>query len=132
MGVPQSDRSALGWTWTSSPRIPSSVAELPEDRELAARQALALAPGNVPALRELGVSLLRLRDASGAVDALEEAAHGAPGDGEVWNTLGAAYATAGRLDEAEGAWTRAVTLDPEQENARRNLERLRAREGAPR
>jgi Flp pilus assembly protein TadD len=92
-----------------------------------ARQALALEPGNVAALRQLGVSLLRLRDASGAVDALEEAARGAPEDAEVWNTLGAAYATAGKLDEAEGAWTRAVTLDPGQESARRNLERLRGR-----
>ncbi|HEX5042800.1 MAG TPA: tetratricopeptide repeat protein [Candidatus Polarisedimenticolaceae bacterium] len=92
-----------------------------------ARQALVLSPGDVPALRQLGVSLLRLGDAGGAVDALEEAVRGAPEDAEVWNALGAAYASANRPNEAEGAWTRAIGLDPGQENARRNLERLRAR-----
>ena len=95
-----------------------------------ARQALALAPGDVAAQRQLGVSLLRLGETAEALDVLGQASLADPENAEVWNALGAAYATGGRLEEAERAWARAVELDPGQENARRNLERMRALQGA--
>jgi len=49
-------------------------------------------------------------------------------DKEALNRLGAAYAQAGRADEARSAFERALAIDPAFARARRNLDRLAARE----
>jgi Flp pilus assembly protein TadD len=61
---------------------------------------------------------------------LEEAARLAPGSSEVYNRLGIAYATAGRRDDAVDAFERALALDCDNANARRNLARARGEEEA--
>lgn len=49
-----------------------------------------------------------------------------PDEGDYFDSLGEALATLGRIDEAIGAYSRALELDPGNENARDTLVRLRA------
>ena len=45
-------------------------------------------------------------------------------DGALFYNLGNAYYKLDRMDEARDAWTKALELDPGNEKARRNLERI--------
>ena len=62
---------------------------------------------------------------AGAVASLERAVKLDPDDKESLSRLGVAYARTGRLDEARRSWEQALTIDPQFEAARQNLERLR-------
>ena len=67
-----------------------------------------------------------------ALEHLERSAAIDPGNAAVHHDLGLMLALAGRLDEAEQHLQRALDIDPRMENARSNLEAVRAqRRAAP-
>ena len=68
----------------------------------------------------------RVHDYRTVLSIWEDALRKAPRSTTVRNNLGNAYAFAGRLDEAEQHFQRALDIDPSMENARRNLEAVRA------
>jgi len=55
----------------------------------------------------------------------EDTARKSPGKARVWNNLGYARELAGRFKEAEGAYLRALGVDPGYALARRNLRGLK-------
>lgn len=76
-------------------------------------RALALDPDNPNALDaratyKMGITF----DRKGAVDDLLHAAKVAPGDSDVWNTLGLAHSDRDDNRKAEAAFKRAIELDP--------------------
>lgn len=76
-------------------------------------RALALDPDNPNALDaratyKMGIAF----DGKGAVDDLLHAAKVAPGDSDVWNTLGLAHSDRDDNRKAEAAFKRAIELDP--------------------
>jgi Flp pilus assembly protein TadD len=90
--------------------------------------ALALSPGlagcasfQAARLYQSGTAALDAGEPERAVADLERAGALAPQASEVQNHLGLAYAAAGRPDDAERAFRRAVELDCENAAARENL-----------
>jgi tetratricopeptide (TPR) repeat protein len=61
---------------------------------------------------------------------LEQCSALLPSDADLTADLGAAYEAAGQLEEAESAYRRALTIDPEFADVRRSLAGLLARRGA--
>lgn len=78
-----------------------------------------------------GTAALDRGEAVLAVDELERAAVLAPEASAVQNHLGIAYEAAGRREDAQRAYERAVALDCENEAAGRNLAALRAQGAKP-
>ena len=76
-----------------------------------------------------GVDALRAGRVREAVDALQESLQHAPQNPRAWSNLGVAHMMAGRRDDAEAAFRRALELDPTYEPARFNLEKLLQGEG---
>ena len=68
-----------------------------------------------------GSAALERGDSARAISDLERATRLAPHASEIQNHLGAAYAHAGRDDEALAAFRRAVELDCDNEAAQQNL-----------
>jgi len=98
--------------------------------------ALALAAAGCGTLRGArlyreGTAALDRGDAPAAVATLERAAGLVPRASEVQNHLGLAYRAAGRPDAARRAFERALSLDCDNDAARRNLRGLRATEALP-
>jgi Flp pilus assembly protein TadD len=79
-------------------------------------------------LYQSGSAALERGETPRAIDDLERAALLVPQASEVQNHLGLAYAAAGRNDEAEAAFRRAVELDCDNVAARENLAVAEARE----
>ena len=79
------------------------------------------APGDVPALSDLGACLLGLDRLDEALQALTDAAAGDPGHAAAHGNLGAVYLRGGRLHLAEASTRRALDLDPEQHRWVSNL-----------
>jgi Flp pilus assembly protein TadD len=77
------------------------------------------------AARLLGGALVRAGRFSDAVDAYHQVLAKAPDDVASWNGLGVAYASLGQIAEARSAFERVLQLDPSNEGARRNLDRIR-------
>jgi Flp pilus assembly protein TadD len=73
-----------------------------------------------------GRAALDRGDSAQAVRDLEQAASLAPAVSGIQNNLGIAYERAGRRDDAERAYERAVALDCRNDKAHSNLEALRA------
>lgn len=67
-----------------------------------------------------------------AIRLLELAASKLPADGQVWNRLGLAYHSAGRLEEAQKAYLRALEFDRNLFDVRFNLGELYLEKGLPR
>ena len=93
---------------------------------LLAATALACAGVEAVRLERSGRAALDRGDAATAVTDLERAAALAPAASAIHNHLGIAYEQAGRRDDAERAYARAVELDCENEAAVANLAALRA------
>jgi Flp pilus assembly protein TadD len=72
-------------------------------------------------LYESGTDALDQGDPERAIADLEHAARLVPQGSEIQNHLGLAYAAAGRPDDAERAFRRAVELDCDNAAARENL-----------
>jgi Flp pilus assembly protein TadD len=73
-----------------------------------------------------GQAALDRGDPAQAVRDLEHAASLAPAVSGIQNNLGIAYERAGRRDDAERAYERAVALDCRNDKAQSNLQALRA------
>jgi tetratricopeptide (TPR) repeat protein len=100
---------------------------------LAAIAVTALLPARGPSWRLVviglavtGMSLIHLRnrDYRDEISLWRQTAQVDPGNARVWNNLGWAYFLAVRKDEARQAYERALRLDPEHEQAKRNLRYL--------
>jgi Flp pilus assembly protein TadD len=66
-----------------------------------------------------------------AAQHLERAAELAPAEAGTWSNLGVALARLGRAEAARAAFARALELDPELAEARRNRDALRGSQRAP-
>lgn len=75
-------------------------------------------------LNGLGYALLGTGDVAGAIQVFELNAQQYPASSNVWDSLGEAYARAGRLDDARRAYARVVELDPGNANARTAFQEL--------
>ncbi len=80
------------------------------------KEALALDGSLAEAWRDLGETRLLQGSLSGAIAALEKARSLDSGDADIHSALGAVYAADGDYAQAEGAYRKAIELDPE--NAR--------------
>ncbi len=69
---------------------------------------------------------------SQALEVLEEAVRDFPDNPNHWNNLGYAYSTAKRWDEAEAAYTKALSIAPDMPLPASNLAGLAAQSGHPR
>ncbi len=79
-------------------------------------------------LYQSGTAALDVGDSSGAISDLEAAARLLPEASEIQNHLGLAYESAGREEEALGAFRMAVALDCDNQPAKHNLSLAEARE----
>lgn len=103
-----------------------------EEAESIIRQGLELDPGHAGCHLELGNLLSRhpeKRDA--AIAAYQEAIRLSPTLAFVHNQLGAAYLEAGRLEEAETVFRKAIEINPKEELAYRNLIKVTTRLNRP-
>jgi len=103
-----------GTAWATNGRLDLAAQEL--------RTAVALAPGYAGAWYNLGLAESDLGHSAAAVEAWRHAVRIHPGMVEGWTNLGAELLRQGRAGEARAALERALVLDPDHENARRNLE----------
>ena len=76
-------------------------------------------------LNALGYELLRQGRYGAAIAVLQLNTADHPGSSNAFDSLGEAYVEAGRREEALRSYRRALELDPVNENARQELERLR-------
>jgi tetratricopeptide (TPR) repeat protein len=107
------DFSALSSAYRRVDRIDEAVE--------AGRRALAIAPSNERAKRNLAINLgLQQSDSGESVRLWEELARDA-GTVDNWITLSVVYSKIGRIDEAIGAARQAFQIDPESESAKRSL-----------
>lgn len=100
---------------------------------LAAVAITAVLPARRPAWQLVAVALvltgvacthLRNRDYRDEISLWSQTTRLDPANARAWNNLGWAYFLAARKDEARQAYERALRLDPEHEQARRNLHYL--------
>jgi Flp pilus assembly protein TadD len=76
------------------------------------RRVIAAQPRNYQAHGLLGMTLLALNDATGAVEAFRTALAETPSDPRFWVALGEALKFAGWPQEAEAAYRQAIAVDP--------------------
>lgn len=72
-------------------------------------------------LTELGLQLMRQRHFAEAIDTFKSAASADSKHPVLWNNLGSAYLTLGKPIKAQGAFSRAISLDPNYAMAHYNL-----------
>ncbi|UCH85446.1 MAG: tetratricopeptide repeat protein [Candidatus Latescibacterota bacterium] len=87
-------------------------------------RAVELNPSLHAAYNNLGYIHYKQGDYAQAVELYNEALGRNTKNGPAYTNLGNAYYKLNRMDEARDAWTRALELDPGNEKARRNLERI--------
>jgi tetratricopeptide (TPR) repeat protein len=108
--------------------LAAAVAERRRARWVAARGALEvaleIAPGAAPIRAELARVLLNMDDAASALEHASRATILEPGSPRVWTALGLAYGAAGRRSEAAEAFEAALTLRPDDREARDGLASL--------
>jgi Flp pilus assembly protein TadD len=73
------------------------------------------------------VTVTRNADYRSEVSLWEATSRGSPEKLRVLNNLGVAYMEAGRWDDAQSVFRRAIDIDPGYERARRNLDRAERR-----
>jgi tetratricopeptide (TPR) repeat protein len=108
--------------------LAAAVAERRRARWVAARGALEvaleIAPGAAPIRAELARVLIDLDDAAGALEHASRATILEPGSPRMWTVLGLAYGASGRRAEAAEAFEAALTLRPDDREARDGLASL--------
>jgi Flp pilus assembly protein TadD len=104
------------------------AARLGQDDLEGAREALSRAEALDPSMARVPLYLSWIASRRGEQDEAVRLARRAtdldPADDEAWNRLGVALAASGDVEAARPAWEKALGLRPENEQARRNLERL--------
>ena len=83
------------------------------DAERCFEAALALVPGRPSVLTNLGATRVRLAKFAEAAPLLRQACAAEPGNADAWGHLGTACAELGLLEEALGAFDRALQIDPD-------------------
>jgi len=94
----------LGWTYYLDHDVPSATEHL--------QKALAIDPNLVPALVYLSRLYMDDHNYAATVPLLENAAAQDPKNADLQLTLGVAYRGVGRLDDAQKAYSKALTLAP--------------------
>ncbi|MEJ2746166.1 MAG: tetratricopeptide repeat protein [bacterium] len=89
------------------------------------QKLVALQPNNGHAHANLGRNYAEDGNFIRALEELLVAARQLPDEASVYSSLGSCYAALGRMNDARKAWERALALDPQAREARRNLARLR-------
>jgi tetratricopeptide (TPR) repeat protein len=84
----------------------------PVEAERLSRDILAQAPTHIDALVALALSLHAQRRSDDAIAAFRHLTQVQPGEAMHWNNYATALHEAGRGDEAETAWRKAMALDP--------------------
>jgi tetratricopeptide (TPR) repeat protein len=92
------------------------------------RAVLELKPGLYEAELNLGISLLRSKDAAGAIVPLKAAAEQKPTEFRPVYTLGDAFRETGALSDSEAAYAKAVALKPDSAEAEWGLAQTLMRE----
>ena len=82
-------------------------------------------------LEEFGGGLLEKHDSEGAIAILKLNAENFPDSGDAQESLGDAYAAAGRQEAAAASYRKAVGLDPHNGEAKEKLEKLEKPEAPP-
>ena len=77
-------------------------------------------------LNAVGYQFLEAEDTDAAIAMFAINTEKYPESANVWDSLGEAYMKAGRTDEAIESYEKALALDPENENAAKMIEELRA------
>jgi Flp pilus assembly protein TadD len=120
-------------------KIPAPLAALSNTRiaiaaGLACLYAVALPVKPLPSVAGVSTAgCLTAADGTGdrrAVGELEECSVLVPADAELLADLAEAYEDAGRLQDAESTYRRALSIDPDFADVRRSLARLLERRGA--
>ena len=86
---------------------------------------IALQPDNGQAHANLGRIYTEEGNYTQALEELRAAANQLPAEASVYSSLGSCYAALGRIAEAQKAWGKALELDPQAKEPRRNLARMR-------
>lgn len=80
------------------------------------------------ALNSLGYEALRAEDVDGAIAIFRANTEAYPDSGNVWDSYGEALMKTERLDEARTAYEKSLELDPDNENAKKKLEEIAAKQ----
>ena len=110
----------------------------PVEAERLSRSVLELAPGHVDAMLSLALSLHAQRRIADALDAYQRLTELQPASSVHWANYATILAEAGRSEESESAWRKAMELDPRDPEPRIQIgqlllarkEYLEAREGS--
>jgi len=89
------------------------------------QKLVALQPDNGHAHANLGRNYAEEGDFMRALEELLVAAKHLPFEASVYSSLGSCYAALGRMGDARSAWEKALELDPQAKEPRRNLARMR-------
>ena len=89
------------------------------------KKLVALQPNNGQAHANLGRTYTEEGDYTQALKELLIAARQLPAEAPVYSSLGSCYAALGRMADARKAWEKALELDPQAKEPRRNLARMR-------
>ncbi|MBF0453844.1 MAG: sulfotransferase [Magnetococcales bacterium] len=95
------------------------------------QQILSAYPDHAGALQMLGAIHLQKNRPNQAIPLLERASHISPNNSQCFNNLGAAYSKAGRLTEAEAAYTTALSQNPQYRQSLQGLYDVYRRLGRP-
>ena len=96
------------------------------EAEASFRSALALNPRDVYAMNNLAIMFMEIGQFDRAVDFGEQAVTVEPNYSNGHLTLGSIYATLGRLDDAEREFNKTLEIDPSNQKAIANLEKIEA------
>ncbi len=131
-------KSLLGGTGTTMATIPEQLnlavqhyqAGRLQAAEMACRQILAAAPQDADALHLMGLIALRIGRPALAIQHIQCAIHVNGLQAQYYNSLGTAYSSQGRLDEAAACFMRALELQADLAEAHFNLGVTWKRKGA--
>jgi aspartyl/asparaginyl beta-hydroxylase (cupin superfamily) len=104
----------------------------PLDAERIIRQAEAEAPQHPLVLNEVGKRLMQAGNPSGAVEALEQAAKGEPGNAIIWLNLAIALRALNRPEDEKAALDRSLAIEPSSFHALMQAASLDEIRGRPR
>lgn len=88
------------------------------------RQSLSFRPGSFEAARNLAIAYHALGREDEAIATYQGVLKRQPSDADIYVDMGAVWAQKGDTERARALWEKALSLDPENRNARENLKRL--------